>query len=620
MLNIKKVLAAKPKPHTGEALRALETEWGSELGAHSVPLPEHPRPQFAREGVWVLNGSWKCGFSDVGACEFPDLGPCPTWDDCTESILVPFSPEAPLSGVGRQLQPGEVLRYCHTFSFGEVPRGMRLLLHFDAVDYRCVVWCNGEQLGSHVGGYTPFEFDITACVRAGDNVLALAVEDPTNPLEQLVGKQRLSRGDIWYTAQSGIWKTVWLELVPEAHIVFAELTPQVESEMLVIDAHVAGEDMLLAQVFDAAGNQIGESNAMVSESATLGIAVPGAHRWSPDDPYLYTVYLSFGEDLVQSYCAFRSVAVKRDDAGVPRFFLNGEPFFLKGVLDQGYWPDGLLTAPSDEALVADIRSSRNLGFNMVRKHIKVESERWYYHCDRMGMLVWQDMVSGGGSDINKWQTSYRPTLLKASWHIIRDDTPAAQADLCAGSESFRAEWVRAMQDTIAQLKNHPSIVTWVLFNEGWGQFEARRATALAKSADPTRPIDAVSGWYDQRCGSYNSVHNYFRPLKVWRDKTSRAFVISEFGGLSFGVEGHMALPSEYGYGGFSGEDAWANAVRGLLARVEALEAKGLAGYVYTQLSDVEEETNGLLTYDRRYKAPIIIRQGLPAIGENAQEE
>lgn len=326
-----------------------------------------------------------------------------------------------------------------------------------------------------------------------------------------------------------------------------------------------------------------------------------ARLWSPEEPSLYSIEIRCGEDKIQTYCAFRSVEVKPDAQGIPRFHLNGRPYFLRGVLDQGYWPDGLLTAPSDEALVHDIAAMKSLGFNMLRKHIKVESERWYWHCDRLGMFVWQDMPSGG-TDYSTWYTSHQPTLLRASWTRQPDDTPQGQKRLSGGDPALQREWLETCEGMVQRLGNHPCIVTWVLFNEGWGQFDAAAATQLVRELDPTRPIDATSGWYDQACGDYFSVHNYFRPLEVWPDPRrgqQRAFVISEFGGLTWHVAGHSAFGDSYGYASFATLDEWRDAVRQTLAQADALEAKGLSGYVYTQLSDVEEETNGLLTYDRQ---------------------
>ncbi|MFR4960662.1 MAG: glycoside hydrolase family 2 protein [Eggerthella lenta] len=432
------------------------------------------------------------------------------------------------------MQPDELLWYRRPFA---VPDGMdvegdrRLVVHFEAVDYACACYVNRVRVGEHVGGYLPFAFDVTDALVSGENELSICVWDPSDAGVQLRGKQRLKRGGIWYTAQSGIWQSVWLEAVPEARI-----------ERLAVDASVEGRLTLRAVV--------------------------------------------------------RGAAV--DEHGARRLFLNHEPLFLRGVLDQGYWPDGLMTAPSDEALAFDVRSMKDLGFNLLRKHIKVESDRWYYHCDRLGMLVWQDMVSGGAAP-SPWHSSYKPTFFRGSWGRYADDDPRHFPGLASDSAAFRAEWTEACEDTVRYLGNHPSIVTWVLFNEAWGQFDARRAVERVRAIDPSRPVDAVSGWYDQACGDFLSVHNYFRPLEVYRDEArpARAFVISEFGGSSCHLADHSSLATSYGYAACPDPASFRDAVHKTLAQADALEAEGLAGYVYTQLSDVEEETNGLLTYDRR---------------------
>ncbi|MBP3866863.1 MAG: glycoside hydrolase family 2, partial [Eggerthellaceae bacterium] len=341
------------------------------------------------------------------------------------------------------------------------------------------------------------------------------------------------------------------------------------------------------------------SGDIADGTGALAVCVPNVRLWSPDDPHLYALELTCGDDKVESYCGFRAVEVRADDAGRKRVFLNGAPLFVKGVLDQAYWPDGLMTAPSDEALVFDIEAMRAAGFNLMRKHIKIESDRWYYHCDRLGMLVLQDMVSGGDPEIKTWHWSYKPTLFKFSWNHYRDDVASHWKNLGAGDAGFREEWTAICKATVELLRNHPSIIGWSLFNEGWGQFCAAQTCAMVRALDPTRFIDAVSGWYDQGCGDFYSVHNYFRDMAVWHDPHKRAFFISEFGGFTHRVGGHSSLDEAYGYEPYDDRDEWRAAVRALLAEVEALEPRGLAGYVYTQVSDIEEETNGVLTYDRR---------------------
>ncbi len=626
MLNLKKVLGAKPKEHVEAKLDELLTPWGEALDVNHV-LEEHPTPQFQRDNFQVLNGTWTCAFVKNGHDPESDLacvcaGAKQPPDDAFDTpIVVPFSPEAPLSGVRRQLQPDELLWYRRTFPAPELKGNERSLLHFQAVDYACACYVNGRLIGTHEGGYLPFAFDITDVLQAGENVLTLCVADPSEFGGHVRGKQRFDRGDIWYTAQSGIWQTVWMEVVPAAHITRLELRPELktglkceqESGFVTAGVQFAGVvepghhltfgnncPDLLFEVLDEQGRVVASGSTEIEGVlGAVSVLVPHPHAWSPDDPYLYELRLTFGDDVVHSYCGFRTVEMRRDDAGHARVFLNGEPLFVKGVLDQAYWSDGLMTAPADEALVFDIQAMRDAGFNLMRKHIKVESARWYYHCDRLGMLVLQDMVQGGDSEIHTWDWSYKPTLFKPSWNRYRDDTLRHQQKLGAGSEAYRDEWLRTCWATVNLLRNSPSIIGWSLFNEGWGQFDARAAFDSVRRIDPTRVIDAVSGWYDQGCGDFKSVHNYFRDLVVWPCRRGRAFLVSEFGGFSHRVEGHSSLPECYGYEVYDDIDEWRNAVRALIAHMDTLESQGLAGYVYTQVSDIEEETNGLLTYDRR---------------------
>ncbi len=609
MLNLKKVLGAKPKEHVEAELAELLTPWGEELDCDHV-LEEHPDPQFRRTDFQVLNGRWECAFVASGHEPTDDLeavvraAVMPEASAFDREIVVPFSPEATLSGVKRQLQPDELLWYRRTFDAPALG-DKRLLLHFQAVDYACAVRVNGRLAGAHMGGYLPFAFDITDLLAAGANELAVCVADPSEFGGRLRGKQRFDRGDIWYTAQSGIWQTVWAEVVPAAYVQSAKIEADPKTGIVAVGAHVSAlpgqVGAFTLEVLDAQGNAVGSATCSVdSDSCAEAVLVPNARLWSPDDPYLYQLRLTFGEDVVESYCAFRSIEMRADDAGHKRVFLNGKPLFMKGVLDQAYWSDGLMTAPSDEAFVHDIEAMRAAGFNLMRKHIKVEAARWYYHCDRLGMLVLQDMVSGGDTEIKSWQWSYKPTLFKVSWNHMRDDTPANQEKLGAGDAGYRAEWVETCRGTVRLLGNHPCIIGWSLMNEAWGQFNARKACSIVRALDPTRVIDAVSGWYDQHCGDFLSVHNYFRDLVVWRDRRrGRAFFVSEFGGFTHRVDGHSALDEAYGYEPYDDIGEWRRAVRDLLAHMDALEPQGLAGYVYTQVSDIEEETNGILTYDRR---------------------
>lgn len=636
MLDIRRVLASAPKKHTEETLNSLTTVWGEALDATNV-LPEHPRPRMQRDKYAMLNGVWEYAIAPVdGEVDTEVLAQqeIPSrWDG---QIVVPFSPEAPLSGVGRTVRPNELLWYRRKIELPKLTDDQRLILHFDAVDWMCAFFVNGKLAGTYISGYLPFSFDITnllglvevagavesaaeaesAAESAATAEVALCVWDPSDTGSQPRGKQRLSRGDIWYTAQSGIWQSVWYEVVSAAYLELLTLKGdmfgvlEVKANMQVSGR--AGVQSSAVELELALKDELGQdvlfARLPVSEagevSAELHVDVP--QLWSPESPHLYTVEATLRQDdvavdAIHSYCAFRTVEVKRDEAGVPRVHLNGAPYFVRGVLDQGYWPDGLLTAPSDDALVYDVEAMKSAGFNTLRKHIKIESERWYYHCDRIGMLVWQDCVSGG-SAYSPWHTSQKPTLFSFTWGRFDDTTPTHHEALSAGDESYRKEWTETCQEMVKLLDGHPSIGFWTLFNEGWGQFDACAATEAVRALDATRPIDATSGWYDQGCGDFLSIHNYFRPLRAgWSGKQrgNRAAIISEFGGLAQMTPGHTSLDHSYGYGDFATVKDWRVAVQKLLAEAESLQVEGLAGYIYTQVSDVEEEVNGLLTYDRK---------------------
>ena len=645
MLDFKRALAAAKVRERGE-VHELMTPWGADLDAENI-LPEHPRPTMKRSAYTMLNGCWKYAFvpleqqgSETSALSAKEARRTveravpPEHFDGT--ILVPFSPEAPLSSVSRTLQPRELLWYRRELAIPDLTVGERLLLHLEAVDWTCAVFVNGQLAGSHVGGYLPFNLDITPFLNSGSKVndetteLTICVYDPTDAGTQLRGKQSLHPGGIWYTGQSGIWGSVWYEVVPTVHLCRLSLngdangTLRIEAsvhgalgsgatlEITVLDEDVAVGSCALTLTAAADSSSVTE--------VTGSLAIPNPHLWSPDDPFLYRIgavlhpgtdadgAVPCKPDAVESYAAFRTVGIDRTPDGYACFFLNGKPLFLRGLLDQGYWPDGLMTAPSDEALVHDIEAARASGFNMLRKHIKIESARWYYHCDRLGMLVWQDVPSGGG-EYDIWHTNRKPTLFQTTWGRFRDDVPAHCRAMSATDEDYRKEWTETCDGMIRLLASHPSIVTWVLFNEAWGQFDAVATAERVHDLDPTRPIDAVSGWYDQHCGDYLSHHNYFRPITVPSDgkklvgyvasRGCRASVISEFGGLGRKVTGHMFSDTAYGYGDYPSLAAWQEAVRDLLEHTGALERQGLAGFVYTQLSDIEDEVNGILTYDRR---------------------
>ncbi|RYU13870.1 glycoside hydrolase family 2 [Nocardioides iriomotensis] len=567
------------------------TRWGRDLDAERV-LPEHPRPQLVR-GTWrSLNGWWEHAVTPADVSEPPADG---AWDG---RILVPFSPEAPLSGVGRQVQPDELLWYRRTLDVptGFVPPGGRLLLHFGAVDQTATVYVDGQEVGDHHGGYLPFTVDLTDAVSPGPRELVVRVRDLSNNRGPSSGKQRLVRGGIWYTAQSGIWQTVWLEAVPARYVAELHLVPRLDDgtvEVTVVAAGAPSRDLATVRVTDG-GRLVGGAAAPAGVPTTVRLSA--VRPWTPDDPHLYGVEVTLGADRVRSYVGMRSVAVGTDESGTPRLLLNGEPFLHAGVLDQGYWPDGLLTPPSDEAMVHDISTMKRLGFTMLRKHIKVEPLRWYHHCDRLGMLVWQDMVNGGG----RYRTAAVtwPGRLPSAGRRLRDDRYAVFGRTDShGRDEFRRE-ARA---TVELLRNTPSVVCWVPFNEGWGQFDAAAVAAEVAALDPTRVVDHASGWHDQGAGDVWSLHVYQRRFRAPRraPEERRVLALTEYGGYDLTVPDHTWGPEHMGYRHF-------DTVTALAAAFERLHddelvptvGAGLSATVYTQLCDVEDEVNGLLTYDR----------------------
>ena len=554
----------------------LMTEWGKHLNPDCI-LQEYPRPQMKRDSYLNLNGAWDYAITDTQTQ--PDQ-----WDG---TILVPFSPESVLSGVERTLQKDQTLWYHRTLMLPEgfLPEGGHLLLHFGAVDQEATILLNGKEMGSHIGGYNAFTIDLTDGWQQGENQLIVKVKDETDAGSRSRGKQKTKRGGIWYTPQSGIWQTVWMEAVPADYIHGLQMIPHVESAQLELTIETDARSTMDCTVVIK-----GTSHTIKANTPTL-LPIENMQLWSPENPHLEDFTVTMGDDRVESYFAMRSVAVSKDENGIMRLFLNGKPYFHNCLLDQGYWPDGLYTAPSDEALIYDIQTLKELGFNMLRKHIKVEPMRWYYHCDRIGMLVWQDMPSGG----SQYKLPVISAPLITGIHLkdkhyrwfARED--AVQRDA----------YYEELEEMILQLRNVPSIVLWVPFNEGWGQFDAHKACALIEELDPSRPIDHASGWHDQGIGQLQSLHVYFRPYRFQPDKKGRAVVLSEFGGYNLRLEGHCFNEIDYGYKKLqTQEELWTAYEK--LFREQILPAipKGLAATVYTQVSDVEDELNGLFTYDR----------------------
>ena len=585
----------------------LLTRWGRTLDPERV-LPEYPRPQLVRNSCLNLNGWWDHAFTGLDAFE-------PGRYD--GRILVPFSPEAPLSGVGRQLQPDELLWYRRAF---ELPDGFvggpdgRVLLHFGAVDQTCTVWLNGVEVGANHGGYLPFTCDLTGALRGGDNVLVVRVRDLSNNRGPSSGKQRLQRGGIWYTAQAGIWQTVWAEWVPARYVESLTLTPLLDEgalEVTVVPNGVVSRRSharssttrggppsttrgTTARVRVLADGRV-VATAEVEPGVPARVALSEVRLWTPEDPFLYDVEVTLGEDRVRSYVGLRSFGVGPDADGVPRLLLNGEPYLHVGVLDQGYWSDGLLTAPSDEAMVHDIETMKRLGFNVLRKHLKIEPLRWYAHCDRIGMLVWQDLVNGG----DRYRT---PTMTwPGRWPLRHVRLRDHRYGLFGRTDvAGRAEYLAELRRTVEHLRNVTSLAVWVPFNEAWGQFDARAVADVLRGLDPTRSIDHASGWHDQGGGDLWSLHVYKRRFRVPRRRRGdrRPLVLSEYGGYDLVVDGHTYSDDDFGYRHFDDAEGLGAAFLRLHEELAATVPRGLAATVYTQLSDVEDELNGLLTYDR----------------------
>jgi len=566
----------------------LMTRWAGEVDL-ARPLPEYPRPQLTRLNWLNLNGLWDYAILDR------DQSQVEKWQG---QILVPFAVESALSGVQKALLPDQRLWYRRTFSLPVDWAARRVLLHFGAVDFEAEIWLNGRRLGSHSGGYLPFTFEVTTALQPGENTIVVAVWDPSDTGLQECGKQTLNPHGIWYTAVSGIWQTVWLEPVPESFIRGLRLTPDLDAGRLRLETEVDGPLTGLDLRYEiwAGGEVIANGRGTVGQ--TLEIAVPDPRPWSPNDPFLYDLVVCLVReeeeiDRVGSYFAMRKFGLVTDGQGYPRFSLNNQPLFLYGPLDQGYFPDGLYTAPTDAALAFDVQAVRALGCNFIRKHVKVEPARWYYHCDQLGMIVWQDMPNGGKPVGDLTST------LSMHFGLRRNDTRGLERfgrAEPANRERFRAD-LRAMMDA---LYNSPCIAVWVPFNEGWGQFQAAEIGAWAIAHDPTRLVDATSGWFDQGAGHFLSRHEYVLKLYKPRKPDRRAFILSEFGGYSLIPPGHAwDEKNKFGYRFYEDSEKLTQAYLDLLRNeLKPLIGKGLAAAVYTETSDVEIEVNGFLSYDR----------------------
>lgn len=558
----------------------LLTKWGEKLNPNA-PLQQYPRPQLWRQSYFNLNGVWKYAI-------VPEKAGMPQSYD--GDIIVPFSPESVLSGVSRSPKEGEALWYKYDFY---MPIGFvkdRVILNFGAVDQCCTVYINGSEVCEHVGGYIPFSADITDFLQNGKNTIQVEVYDDTENSIFTYGKQSTSRGGIWYTAQSGIWQTVWLESVPKIYVKELKITPLYDEAC--VDICIKADEMPFHSRVQVYTRGVCVAVATPDSQGCCRIHLPDFTPWTPENPFLYDVRILFGDDRVESYFAMRKFSAQTDAAGNLRFMLNNKPVFLSGLLDQGYWSDGLYTAPSDEALIYDIKTMKRMGFNMVRKHIKIEPLRWYYHCDRLGMIVIQDIPSGG--DFKKMNMQVLPFL-----GVKLNDSNYSRMGRKsrAGREMFFNECMAAVD----LLYNVCSIAVWTVFNEGWGQFDSLEICENIWQKDPTRLVDHASGWHDQDGSDFKSRHVYFKKVKLKSDK-KRILALSEFGGYSMAVKGHIPTTKPFGYKMYSDEDNLYKGISDLyLQEVLPYIKKGLCLCVYTQLSDVEDEVNGLVTFDRKYE-------------------
>lgn len=560
----------------------ITSPWAEKVDPANT-LAEYPRPQLVRKEWINLNGLWQYSILPKDQQSIPASS--------QGSILVPFAVESALSGVGKTVGKDSILWYKRSIVV-PTTKNKNLLLHFGAVDWLCTVFVNGTEVGSHQGGYDPFSIDITKALKKGSKQdLAIRVWDPSDDGPQPRGKQIKNPHGIWYTPVTGIWQTVWLEAVPKTYIAQTKQTPDVDQKSIRINATIENAqagDQVLISAWDGT-TKIAEQTIAANLESSLSIANP--KLWSPENPFLYDLKYSLirnGKvvDEVSSYFAMRKLSVKPDDKGIRRMLLNDQFVFQYGPLDQGWWPDGLYTAPTDEALKFDIEKTKEMGFNMIRKHVKVEPARWYYYCDVLGMLVWQDMPSGDLG--NRWES--RPGIYGRA--TDKDRTPESES-------IYRTEWNEIMQD----LHNFPSIIVWIPFNEAWGQFKTKEIVEWTMKKDPSRLVNAASGGnFEEEPGHIMDLHNYPEPLMphpgLFGQK--QVLVLGEFGGLGLPVENHTwQEKNNWGYQSFKNKEELLKKYSEFIDMLPAYISKGLSAAVYTQTTDVEVETNGLMTYDRR---------------------
>jgi beta-galactosidase/beta-glucuronidase len=566
----------------------IVTQWAEKVDP-KAPLPEYPRPLLVRSNNWInLNGLWNYAIT-------PKSQPEPT--AFNGKILVPFAAESALSGVGRTVGKDSLLWYKNTISIPSSMKNKDILLHFGAVDWQTEVFVNGKSAGKHEGGYDPFSIDITAYLKKGAKQdITIRVWDPTNDGPQPAGKQMIKPEGIWYTPVTGIWQTVWLEAVPKAYIASTKQTPDIDKHALTISAdvkNVQDGDNLKYEVLDG-GNVVAQYQGNAKETAV--ITLKNEKLWSPANPFLYDLKVTLIRnnkpvDEIKSYFAMRKISMAPDANGIQRMLLNNKFLFQYGPLDQGWWPDGLYTPPTHEAMVYDIDQLKKMGFNMIRKHIKVEPATYYAHCDKTGMLLWQDMPSGDMG--NGWEN--RPGVLDHG--TDKDRTPESEG-------YYRKEW-NAIMDA---LHNYPCIVVWIPFNEAWGQFKTVEITEWTMKKDPSRLVNSASGGNFYTTGHIIDLHNYPHPAMPRPDifGQKQILVLGEFGGLGLPLEGHTWQANKnWGYQSFKTSEEMFKKYQSFTERIAQLIPLGLSAAVYTQTTDVEGEVNGFMTYDRKVdKMPV----------------
>lgn len=570
----------------------IQTPWFNKVDS-SNPFPEYPRPQMVRNDWMNLNGLWDYIITPSRVEMVSEF---------FGKILVPYPIEAPLSGVMKSLFPKDRLWYRRRFQIPKEWKEHKVLLHFGAVDWEAIVWINKMQIGGHKGGYTPFSFDITDSVNFDDdNEIVVKIYDPSDRgPSQPFGKQTLTPKTVFYTPSSGIWQTVWIEKVPKTHIGSNKITPNIDDSTVTIENLIKGDinqSTYIKVNISKEGRAICSAQAPSSESIIIKIENP--QLWTPESPDLYELEITlFSDEIqldsVQSYFAMRKFSLEQGTSGIPQFFLNNKPYFMIGLLDQGFWPDGSYTAPSDAALLWDIEITKKFGFNMIRKHIKVEPARWYHYCDKLGIIVIQDMPNGG-------KMRFIPPGMIA--HIFGRNFNDTKYYRKFGFENpkNRTQFEIELKEVINSLYNVPSIGIWVSFNEAWGQFDAKRIAEWIMEYDPTRLVDHASGWFDQGSGHFVSIHNYSDTFKMPKDIQDRGVLLSETGGYTLPLPNHVWNPKKkFGYKSFNNKQELQAAYENMVETVlkPAVE-KGLSGVVYTQTSDVEIEYNGLVTYDRQ---------------------